>query len=114
MSEDTVTLTYVGPCEEVVGRKGRTFVKGEGQELSREEALRFSGDFEIDGRPLEEVAAETLATDSALELADEHDVDVTSVKGTGAGGKVTKPDVQKVIDAGGSGATETSDDGGSA
>jgi pyruvate/2-oxoglutarate dehydrogenase complex dihydrolipoamide acyltransferase (E2) component len=38
------------------------------------------------------------ATDGAVELALEEDVDLSEVKGTGDGGRVTKADVQKFVD----------------
>lgn len=46
-----------------------------------------------------ETEAQTInATDSALELANEHGVDLTQVVGTGADGRVLKSDVQAAID----------------
>jgi pyruvate/2-oxoglutarate dehydrogenase complex dihydrolipoamide acyltransferase (E2) component len=38
------------------------------------------------------------ATDSARNLAIEYGLNIRTIQGTGAGGKVTKPDVQAVID----------------
>ena len=40
-------------------------------------------------------------TPAARKLAEEHKIDVSRVVGTGPGGRVTREDVQKVIDAGG-------------
>ena len=39
------------------------------------------------------------ATDSAVELAREHDIDLSTVTGTGASGRITKKDVQSAVDA---------------
>lgn len=43
------------------------------------------------------------ASGAAVELARTNEIDLGSIKGSGAGGQVTKPDVQKAIDAKGSG-----------
>lgn len=45
-------------------------------------------------------------TPAARKLAAEHSVDAALVQGTGPGGRVTREDIQKVIDAGGQPATE--------
>jgi 2-oxoglutarate dehydrogenase E2 component (dihydrolipoamide succinyltransferase) len=37
------------------------------------------------------------ATDSAAELAAEHGIDLTTIKGTGAGGRIVLRDVKAVI-----------------
>lgn len=37
------------------------------------------------------------ATQSAIELADEHGIDLSAITGTGAGGKITKGDVENAI-----------------
>lgn len=39
------------------------------------------------------------ATDSARELAAEHGIDLRALSGTGAGGRITKGDVQSAVDA---------------
>ncbi len=41
--------------------------------------------------------AELNATESAVKLAAEHGIDLATVTGTGADGKITQPDVQKLI-----------------
>jgi 2-oxoglutarate dehydrogenase E2 component (dihydrolipoamide succinyltransferase) len=98
MSDQTVSVTYVGPCAEVITRKGRTYVKGEEQDVPRDEAMRLSGDFEVDGQPISEVVAEARASAAAEKLAAKHDIDLTTVKGTGKNDSVTKGDVQKLVD----------------
>lgn len=45
------------------------------------------------------VPLDGVATAPALELADEYDFKLTDVDGTGAGGTITKGDVEKFIDA---------------
>jgi pyruvate/2-oxoglutarate dehydrogenase complex dihydrolipoamide acyltransferase (E2) component len=45
----------------------------------------------------EEKQAEVDATDSAKELAAEHEVDLSEVKGTGKDGRITKPDVEAAL-----------------
>ena len=45
--------------------------------------------------------AESRATPVALRLAQRHGIDAESLPGTGPGGRVTKEDVQRAIDAGG-------------
>ena len=39
------------------------------------------------------------ATDAAIALAEENDIDLASVTGTGTNGRIGKPDVQAAIDA---------------
>lgn len=39
------------------------------------------------------------ATDAARELAAEHEIDLETVTGTGADGRITKDDVQAVVDS---------------
>jgi pyruvate/2-oxoglutarate dehydrogenase complex dihydrolipoamide acyltransferase (E2) component len=39
------------------------------------------------------------ATEAAAGLARDHGIDLATVKGTGKGGRITEPDVQKVVDA---------------
>lgn len=39
------------------------------------------------------------ATDAAQKLADEYDLDISTVTGTGANGSITKPDVEAAIEA---------------
>jgi pyruvate/2-oxoglutarate dehydrogenase complex dihydrolipoamide acyltransferase (E2) component len=46
-----------------------------------------------------EGAPEVDATDSAVQLAKAHGIDLSQVEGTGQDGRVTQPDVQKAIDA---------------
>jgi len=38
------------------------------------------------------------ATKGAIELAEEHDIDLTTVEGSGKDGQITKPDVEALID----------------
>lgn len=40
------------------------------------------------------------ATDTAKELAEEHGIDLSTVTGTGADGKITKADVEKAVNKG--------------
>jgi pyruvate/2-oxoglutarate dehydrogenase complex dihydrolipoamide acyltransferase (E2) component len=51
------------------------------------------------GVQLQDAGAEIEATDAAKELAEEHGVNLAAVEGTGEDGKITKGDVQKVVDA---------------
>ena len=48
-------------------------------------------------RPLEPVASEEHHSPAVRQLAREHGVDLTNVKGTGAGGRVTKKDVLEFV-----------------
>lgn len=47
------------------------------------------------------------ATPAAAVLADEHGIDLAGVKGTGAGGKIIKGDVQAYLDAQATGDEDT-------
>jgi hypothetical protein len=98
MSDETVSVTYTGPCAEVITRRGRLYVQGEAQDVPRDEAERLSGDFEIDGVAIELVVTEKRSTAPARKLAAEHEIDIDNIEPSD-GVTVSKPDVQKVIDA---------------
>lgn len=40
------------------------------------------------------------ATEAAVELAEEHGIDLSEVEGTGVDGRITKPDVEALLDEG--------------
>jgi pyruvate/2-oxoglutarate dehydrogenase complex dihydrolipoamide acyltransferase (E2) component len=46
-------------------------------------------------------APEPDATDAARKLAEEHGLDLAALKGSGANGRITVPDVQAAVEAGG-------------
>lgn len=48
-------------------------------------------------KEVEKAKEELDATDTAVELAEEHGVDLTKVEGTGADGRILKSDVEAVI-----------------
>ena len=88
-----------------MAQKNRTFKHKDGRvvavkphEQARLRILERSAKWtEVEGDV--ETETQTInATDSALELANEHGVDLTQVVGTGADGRVLKSDVQAAID----------------
>ena len=60
--------------------------------------------------PTVDRSAESRATPVALRLAQRHGIDAESLPGTGPGGRVTKEDVQRAIDAGGAAPVKAADE----
>lgn len=60
----------------------------------------YEQDQKAGAAPSENKAAEPDATDAARELAEEEGVDLASVKGTGADGRITVSDVKAAADKG--------------
>ena len=83
-----------------IGLNGIVYRAGQEKELTnaaREAGTDLSG---FVGTHLEGDWGEEIdATDSAKALAKENGIDLSSVKGSGDGGRITKPDVQAVVDA---------------
>lgn len=46
-----------------------------------------------------EAAANVNATEAAVALAEEHNIDLSTVEGTGTDGRITQPDVARLIEA---------------
>ena len=105
---DKVVLEVVAPADGVLVR----IVKQEGETVLAEEML---GQFEAgevtasatteqkteDAAPEADADddAETIASPAARKLAEESNLDVTQIEGTGKGGRITKEDVLKAVAA---------------
>jgi 2-oxoglutarate dehydrogenase E2 component (dihydrolipoamide succinyltransferase) len=112
---DKVVLEVVAPADGVV----TDILKGEGETVLAEEVLaKFEAgasgsapaqeDQPADDTPAEqasepvaeeESAADTVASPAAKKIATENKLDVTQISGTGKGGRVTKEDVLKAVEA---------------
>jgi 2-oxoglutarate dehydrogenase E2 component (dihydrolipoamide succinyltransferase) len=105
---DKVVLEVVAPADGVV----KSILKAEGETILAEEVL---AEFEAGevvqtassksspplSEPVEEVAAESgaqgLASPAARKMAEENQIDVAQIGGTGKGGRVTKEDILKAV-----------------
>ncbi|MBD0407824.1 2-oxo acid dehydrogenase subunit E2 [Bacillus sp. 1021] len=109
-----VPSSFTGTITELVGEEGQTLAVGEiickieTEETAAEEAPKRE---EVQNPP-----ADTADTDSnragkdqsnkaryspaVLRLAGEHGIQLEEVEGTGAGGRITRKDIQKIIDSG--------------
>lgn len=103
-----ITVRYVGPGYAILGEKaiytGQTRTVPEGV-LAAARRAHPKG-FKVLGGEKESVSAETaaaqipdrLVSDAARKLAEGHGIDLDDVIGTGAGGGVIKPDVERAIE----------------
>jgi 2-oxoglutarate dehydrogenase E2 component (dihydrolipoamide succinyltransferase) len=103
---DKIVLEVVAPADGVI----KEIRKGEGETVDSEEVIAIFAEGAIAGSVQEEAKAEAIAqvtasddepllSPAAKKLAEENAIDIASLAGTGKGGRVTKEDVLKAIDA---------------
>lgn len=101
---DKVVLEVVAPADGVMG----DIIKGEGDTVLSNEVIGVFNDGAAGGASAPAVEASTASTDSsasaegiaapaARKMAQENDVDLAAVKGTGKDGRITKEDVAAYI-----------------
>lgn len=103
---ETVTVTYTGPGFAILA--GKAIHHGETRTVPRnqfDEARRYHPHgFKVLGEELQTVSAETVqperpVSEAARKLAEAAGIDLDQVEGTGKDGGVTKPDVERAIQA---------------
>ncbi|MGE9754566.1 dihydrolipoamide acetyltransferase family protein [Bacillus inaquosorum] len=109
-----VPSSFTGTITELVGEEGQTLQVGE--VICKIETEGANPAEQKQEQPVASEAAETPAAESAeaasqpnkkryspavLRLAGEHGIDLDQVTGTGAGGRITRKDIQRIIETGG-------------
>ncbi len=110
-----VPSSFTGTITELVGEEGQTLqvgeiickieIEGANPAEQKQEQPKSSSEAET---PAAESSAEAANqpnkkrySPAVLRLAGEHDIDLDQVTGTGAGGRITRKDIQRIIETGG-------------
>ncbi|UYO30564.1 dihydrolipoamide acetyltransferase family protein [Bacillus halotolerans] len=115
-----VPSSFTGTITELVGEEGQTLQVGEvickieteGAKLAEQKQDQTEAPTAGQAAPESHTEAASQAnkkrfSPAVLRLAGEHGIDLEQVTGTGAGGRITRKDIQRIIDSGGvSGRTE--------
>ncbi|AME08205.1 2-oxo acid dehydrogenase subunit E2 [Bacillus siamensis] len=114
-----VPSSFTGTITELVGEEGQTLAVGEiickieTEETAAEEAPKRE---EVQNTPADtdsnragkDQSNKARYSPAVLRLAGEHGIQLEEVEGTGAGGRITRKDIQKIIDSGMQQKTEAS------
>ncbi|WP_332275781.1 dihydrolipoamide acetyltransferase family protein [Bacillus velezensis] len=106
-----VPSSFTGTIRELVGEEGQTLAVGEiickieTEETETEEAPKREEEqntpSDTDGnRQGKDQSNKARYSPAVLRLAGEHGIQLEEVEGTGAGGRITRKDIQKIIDSG--------------
>jgi 2-oxoisovalerate dehydrogenase E2 component (dihydrolipoyl transacylase) len=108
-----VPSSFSGTIKELVAEEGDTIAVGElicyiDVEGSRDEGKRAKENIQIENKPKSEIEGNNTErqynkkrySPAVLRLSQEHDIDLNQVDGTGIGGRITRKDLQKLIDEG--------------
>ncbi|MCY7856604.1 dihydrolipoamide acetyltransferase family protein [Bacillus sonorensis] len=104
-----VPSSFTGTITELVGEEGETLQVGdvmckvETKDGSKQETPSDSEEPEATEQPAAEPADKSNKkrySPAVLRLAGEHSIDLEQVEGTGAGGRITRKDLQRIISAG--------------
>ncbi|KNX33913.1 MULTISPECIES: dihydrolipoamide acetyltransferase family protein [Bacillus amyloliquefaciens group] len=106
-----VPSSFTGTIRELVGEEGQTLAVGEiickieteetetEAALKREEEQNSPSDTDAN-RQGKDQSNKARYSPAVLRLAGEHGIQLEEVEGTGAGGRITRKDIQKIIDSG--------------
>ncbi|GBC68161.1 dihydrolipoamide acetyltransferase family protein [Bacillus licheniformis] len=105
-----VPSSFTGTIAELVGKEGETLQVGdvickvETNEEAKPEAEAVSKPDQEEAEPAKPEAKDTSQkkrySPAVLRLAGEHNIDLEQVEGTGAGGRITRKDIQRIIASG--------------
>ncbi|MCY8371744.1 dihydrolipoamide acetyltransferase family protein [Bacillus haynesii] len=105
-----VPSSFTGTITELVGKEGETLQVGdvickvETNEDAKPEAEAVSKPDQAEAEPAKPEAEDTSQkkrySPAVLRLAGEHNIDLEQVEGTGAGGRITRKDIQRIIASG--------------
>ncbi|MCM3539529.1 dihydrolipoamide acetyltransferase family protein [Priestia endophytica] len=107
-----VPSSFEGKITEIVAKEGETIpvgeticyieVEGSSAENKEETAEKPSKkESEKESEKPKDESAKTRYSPAVLRLSQEHNIDLTKVVGTGAGGRITRKDITKIINSGG-------------
>ncbi|MEH7106023.1 dihydrolipoamide acetyltransferase family protein [Bacillus velezensis] len=106
-----VPSSFTGTIRELVGEEGQTLAVGEiickieteetetEEAPKREEEQNSPSDTDAH-RQVKDQSNKARYSPAVLRLAGEHGIQLEKVEGTGAGGRITRKDIQKIIDSG--------------
>ncbi|WHY90442.1 dihydrolipoamide acetyltransferase family protein [Neobacillus cucumis] len=106
-----VPSSFTGMIKELIAGEGDTLSVGEIICTIEIEGSETNGEAKAKAAPVEEKSADTGKTaadkgnvgrysPAVLKLSQEHGIDLAQVQGTGAGGRITRKDLQKLIESG--------------
>lgn len=109
-----IPSSFTGVIKELIAQEGETLpvgavictmeVEGElGAEQAQQEAAKAEVPAQTEARaqaPKKQAGERGRYSPAVLRLAQEHNIDLTQVKGTGLGGRITRKDVLKLIESG--------------
>lgn len=103
-----VPSSFEGKITEIVAKEGETIPVGETICYIEVEGSSAENKEETTEKPREKESekpkddsAKTRYSPAVLRLSQEHNIDLTKVVGTGAGGRITRKDITKIINSGG-------------
>ena len=103
-----VPSSFEGKITEIVAKEGETIPVGETICYIEVEGSSAENKEETNEKPREKESekpkddsAKTRYSPAVLRLSQEHNIDLTKVVGTGAGGRITRKDITKIINSGG-------------
>lgn len=114
-----VPSSFTGTITELVGKEGETLQVGDiickvdTNEESKQDSKPAPQEDQIAAEPAPQKSAPADTSNkkryspAVLRLAGEHNIDLEQVEGTGAGGRITRKDIQRIIESGAVPATET-------
>jgi 2-oxoisovalerate dehydrogenase E2 component (dihydrolipoyl transacylase) len=103
-----VPSSFEGKITEIVAKEGETipvgeticYIEVEGSSAENKEETAEKPSKKESEKPKDE-SAKTRYSPAVLRLSQEHNIDLTKVVGTGAGGRITRKDITKIINSGG-------------
>ncbi|MFP3885429.1 2-oxo acid dehydrogenase subunit E2 [Priestia filamentosa] len=103
-----VPSSFEGKITEIVAKEGETipvgeticYIEVEGSSAENKEETAEKPSEKESEKPKDE-SAKTRYSPAVLRLSQEHNIDLTKVVGTGAGGRITRKDITKIINSGG-------------
>lgn len=104
-SSFTGTITKLAAAEGDTLQVGEVFceieVEGSAQQSAKEEEAPLQSEAPKADETNPDQSQKKRYSPAVLRLADEHGIDLTAVQGTGAGGRITRKDLLKLIESGG-------------
>ncbi|WP_449355727.1 dihydrolipoamide acetyltransferase family protein [Virgibacillus natechei] len=114
-----VPSSFTGVIMELVAQEGDTIavgelmcyidIEGDASESSSDKTSKEKSDIEKEKTPSEDQSMKKRYSPAVLRMAQENDINLGSINGTGCGGRITRKDIEKVIASGQSKESTTSE-----